>query len=221
MRVRPRLVTDDVTLEPFVDILTACLGSLFFIVALTGLIGGGVTGKVTTPILTDGDTRPVVFELRRGTILHPDIEGLRRRVQEEWDASEAQGLLDWKDKVTRLEKMRIDNDYYTFEPAYDLSFPNGDIRQSMYMTFIPKMTMLGERLSLFSEPNSKFRQALVARDPSRHHIYFFVDTESFEEFHVARDIAREAGFKVGWNPNEVGAIVRYRAGGLIETGSHF
>lgn len=215
------LVTDGINLDPFLDIVASCVGGIFFIVVLTGLIGTEAKGKITTPVLSRGDTRPVIFECRRGTILRPGLEDLRRRVQQEWDATEAKGILAWTDKVTLLEQSRIENEFYTFEPAYDLSFPNGEIRQSMYVTFEPKMNQLGEGVFVLSRPDSKFRQELASLNPSEHHVFFFVDTESFEEFHTARQIAREAGFKVGWNPNAVGEVVRYRVGGVIDTGSHF
>ena len=67
----------------------------------------------------------------------------------------------------------------------------------------------GETVNEAIQPDSAIRTALAGYDPSRHFIRFFVWSDSFDVYLETRRIAEQAGFAVGWEPNEPGADLTF------------
>lgn len=71
----------------------------------------------------------------------------------------------------------------------------------------------GETLQQLTEPDSQFRRLLKNSDPKEFALTFEVLPDSFEAYRVARQIAWEHGFDIGWEPLEAGEPMRFGLGG--------
>ncbi|MBN2310797.1 MAG: hypothetical protein JXR94_17620 [Candidatus Hydrogenedentes bacterium] len=213
--------SDTVTnLDSFMDIVTNVIGALFFVVIFAALSAFGATGKVVTPILSEGDTKGVIFECRSNTVCFPDVQGLLDEADAVWKQADEAGD-DWDEKVLRLRKAEIANEYYRFVPESKLRIQGGNIVYVLQQKFEPQEGVLGESIAEFQEPDSRFNESLAALDPAKQHVFLLVDTESFEIFHAVRRAIIEQGFHVGWDPIEAGGTLTFGGQGVVDVGSHF
>ncbi len=178
-------------LDSFMDIVTNVIGALFFVLVYVVLSSISAKGKVVLPMVETADTERVYFECRAGTVLNPDVDGLEADLERLLTQTGEEGLSQ-QELVSKANAAGIRNPFYTFR----LELAGGGIRRVYDMVPGSK----GEPESEIAAPESQFRKALSALDPSRQHVYFIVRTDSFEVFRAARRLAAQQGLAIGWGP---------------------
>lgn len=222
MRRSGTLVQESVGgLDSFMDIVTNVIGSLFFVVIFAALCAGEAKGKVVTPILSEGATEGIVFVCREDTVLFPDTDGLSKEATDAWKDAEENGVSDFEKKVERLKLANIGNKYYSFEPNVSYTVSGDTIYYSVSPNFVPRAGVAGDNADQLTRPDSDYVKALAKLDPKKHHVFFLVETDSFEVFHAARREAIKRGFAVGWDPIEIDMKIQFSETGVIDVGSHF
>jgi hypothetical protein len=214
-RARGRDLTSLLTLDSFMDIVTNVNGALFFVVVYAALSAGAAKGKITTPMSTPGDTEEIFFECRDNTAFCPDIDGLLEKIRGVVKQAKQPGRATG-DIMDNLKAANIGNAYYRFK-VKETNLGTFTIR-SPVLEIVPDAR--GEGSGDLQKATSAFRRDLKKFDPSRHHIFFLVRTDSFEVFHAARRVAIEEGFRVGWEPMKMGMGLGLGGGGGggIDTG---
>ena len=116
-----------------------------------------------------------------------------------------QDVRDWAESTPEERHGSFENDYY--KNVTDTSFK-------------PRKRARGENASELKKSDSEFRRELRKLDPKTQHVFFLVRTDSFDVFHVARKVAMEEGFKVGWDPLKVDIGIGWGGGGDVNVDSH-
>ena len=89
------------------------------------------------------------------------------------------------------------------------------LKSEVHITRRPGTT--GESDDAIRQRRSRYRRTLAEHSPERCYASFGVWPDSFELFHVARKIAWEAGYEVGWVPLSVGETMSLGEGlGMTE-----
>lgn len=87
----------------------------------------------------------------------------------------------------------------------------------------PKLTLnprenAGIREKLLENKSSKFQKDLRSIDPKKYYIRFFVTSDSYETYLIARSIAKSYGFSAGWLPQPAEWKYTGNMGGEIRLG---
>lgn len=197
-------------LDPFIDIVTNVIGAFFFVIIYIALASSGIKSKITTPLFSIVDTKPIYFECRNQTVFFPDIEGLTEESNEVWKNIQ---VSNWFRKVEILKTFNISNSFYTYVP--EKKWKNNE-NWVVEDHFEPTPDARGETDFQIKQPDSSFRHKLTTLDPNQQHLFFIVRHDSFEIFHVARAIALESGFRVGWNPLEANQTLKFTSEGGVD-----
>ena len=80
------------------------------------------------------------------------------------------------------------------------------------LTVVRQENKPGEPLNRLSDVNSKFRRKLAALDTKKQTIDFIVFPDSYDAYRLARTLAWDASFDVGWNPRSAGETIRLGQG---------
>lgn len=207
-RIRGHNNSSFIGLDSFMDIVTNVIGALFFVIIYAALSTNLAKGKETLPIAKTPDTERIIFECRANTAFYPEFEKMLNRASKRLDKLYEEGGAD--KIIEEVNNVNIENDFYKHE--YDL-FSIGNILIDIGNKFIPKSDSKGEDVLQIEEENSKFQRELAKLDPKKHHIIFFVRTDSYHVFHIARRIAIKKGFGVGWEPINPNDPVSFGRGG--------
>lgn len=201
----------DISLDSFMDIVTNVIGALFFVIIFVALASYGARGRLVTPMLSQADTSGVFFECRDNRAYFPDIEGLIDTMVEVWGTGDVNTTAEFDRRVARLRQANIQNDFYRFEPdVQDLV-----IIKRLSQKFVPIGQGKGENMIELEKEDSVLARAMDKLDPSKQHVFFIVDSNSFEVFHAARRLAMEKGLSVGWNPISADDPLRFGSGGVV------
>lgn len=212
------------------DIVTNVIGVLFFVLVYASLVAiqsrnapaePEVTKveahvAVNTPVLSKGETEPVILVCANNKVLYPRIELLLDR---------AKAIINQilPDKTLRTES-ELSSIRSAIEQAnirnrdFELHF----IGMSLRLNFIDQSR--GDTAATLQDGQSEFGQALAEFNSNRQHIFFIVDNDSFEVFHAARKAAVDTGFKAGWEPKEQGKPIMinfFGGAGVVDVDSHF
>jgi hypothetical protein len=189
--------------ELFSGVLIAGIGSLFFVAVYIAIAAHNLRPVITTPLVTPADTRPVLFECRANTVFRPGYDELIDRTVAVFNrclgSSPARAAGCARELAARPEK----NDYYRTKAIPVNCPPDGKPQLAVQLELAPDMK--GESMYELREPDSVFRRELARLDPSREHLIFFVRGDSFAVFHSARLVARQMGFRAGWEPLDIKA----------------
>jgi len=71
----------------------------------------------------------------------------------------------------------------------------------------------GESIEQAQQPGSRFRRALESHSPEEYVLEFSVWPDSHHTFRAAREMAWKAGYDVGWEPLEIGELLKLGPGG--------
>ncbi|HEO72424.1 MAG TPA: hypothetical protein ENN80_14285 [Candidatus Hydrogenedentes bacterium] len=210
-----------IALDSFMDIVTNVIGALFFVVIFAALCAFGIQGKILTPILSHSATHGVVFECRGNTVLFPDFDGLLARAQSVWDKAVQQGVTELEPRLNMLRNAGIHNAYYRYTPGSLPPHATMGAFKDLPVKFEPVPKAYGENGLDLQRQDSRFAAKLARLDPDRQHVFLFVQTDSFDIFHVVRRKAIDAGFAVGWEPMQPGEPLQFGDGGVVNIGDHF
>lgn len=218
-------------LDSFMDIVTNVIGVLFFVLVYASLMAINVKtsaapppviakveahSTLTTPILSKGNTKPIVMTCIEGKVVYPRMEDLMDRVEKVIQSVLPDMAL--RD-MSQLETIRARVEEQGIRSQnYEVHFQNTALR------FTPVADYHGDSATALQDPDSQFRQALAGLNANQHHIFFIVDADSFDVFQTARKVAKDSGFKCGWEPKEKAApiLVGLTGGsGVVDVGSHF
>jgi len=107
----------------------------------------------------------------------------------------------------RLAKGRllpVDNIHYSVRNGY-LTMKNGQTVSASEKE--PFGSATWDAADRIGQAGSEYIRALSKIDAAEYCVYFLVDRYSFDLFRRARQIARDKGFDIGWDPNEDEKIV--------------
>jgi hypothetical protein len=194
---------DSLNLDSFMDIVTNVIGTLFFVIVYAALSSFSATGKVTIPQIVTSETEAIIFECRDNTILEMDSKSLKNELVEriKYVKTTSTSL---SSLFSQIMDIKVSNQYY--DATLNI------INSSIIVT--AKEGIKGESSNTIKKENSLFQKKLLQLDSQKHHIYFFVRSNSFEIFHVARKIALKNGFGAGWNPFNDDDIISFGSGGI-------
>lgn len=203
-------------LDSFVDIVMNVMGALFFMVIYVGLSSHGLVGKITTPVGTPSQTKPVFIECRNNTVFKPDIDELLNRSV----STLSQCVGPDFSRIPRCEELLnqkpVTNRYYIARPRA-LKCP-GISGPYASATLDMMAGSLGENSYEIQSPDSAFQRELKRLDPKRQHVVFMVRADSFAAFQAARSLARKRGFRAGWEPFEKSGTLGGGCPGGIDIG---
>jgi hypothetical protein len=176
---RSRSTGEILGIDSLLDVVTNVIGALFFVIIYTVLSGMDIQGTITTPpMVSQTNTKPVYFECRNKTIIFPDIDGL---VKEMIDTTSG-----------KIAKSAAENNFYKAQ----LGLGN----RGLLVRLDPIAEATGENEQNLRNVASSYQQKLNDFSSQEYHIFFFVREDSIELFHAARKVAKNKGFKVGWEP---------------------
>jgi hypothetical protein len=204
-RARPDAL---IALDSFLDVMTNAVGIMILVAIVVVVHSGTLSVTLGTPVLRDpaaGAERRVVH-CAANRVAFLDEAQLRRRA---WDALEREceargGPLASAEEVEQVFAQR-DVGTATHRVHYI---------DSATSVFAPRKGA-GEKSSELRAPDSRFRARLAALDPAKDWLFFVVETDSFGAFRVARRLARDRGFDVGWYPHASGEPIAVSAAGSI------
>lgn len=94
--------------------------------------------------------------------------------------------------VKAFSRSPLRNDYYEVEMR-----AGGDGHPKLVLN---PLESSGIREKLLSNKSSKFQKDLRSLDPKKYYIRFYVTTDSYETYLIARSVAKSYGFSAGWHP---------------------
>jgi hypothetical protein len=200
--------TSFVGLDSFLDIVTNVIGALFFVVIYAALSAFGAAGKITMPMASPAETQRILIECRGNTVFFTDVDSMVARSNQVW-AQAARTAPGFNARLARLRAANIRNAFYEYRPEVRTDA----LSTGIIDTFVPIAGALGETGVQIRESDSVFRKRLAAYDPAKYHVIFLTRTDSFEAFHAARSVVLASGFRVGWEPLDVGDPLRFSSGG--------
>jgi len=208
-RRRHHLVPPAQNLDSFLDILTNTVGVLMFIGLFVSLVAAEAGTLVRTPLAADSRKYVHFLEARENQTfdLSATILTVQARAQDyvaalpecREPAAFFRGLgLD--DPEIRAYRRCLESRIQRIE---DFSTATDDYRATALgdgMLYSPRYPGSGETPEEMERSRSEFRQLLKDLHPGQDYLAFIVRPDSFEAFRKARQIAREEGFDVGWEP---------------------
>jgi len=171
MRRIRRRESFQINLDSFLDILTNTIGALILIAVLVSLTSLHLVFRISTPVHRLTDKTHLVFECRENRLIPVDLVHY-------------QSLFEDSQQVSEME-----DNYYRVKRVAD------------------KLTLTGKRGGNVGEtivqarnPLSDFQFKLASGDAARQFVFFLVRPDSYDMYHVAKEIAKERQFDVGWEP---------------------
>lgn len=196
-----------INLDPFIDIVTNVIGALFFMILFVALAALDVRRLVVTPLVSEGNTEPVVFVCNENRIFYPDMEGLRDEFLEKLSQPSGDSVADFLSSGD-LDNLSVEND------AYKL-WVGADSEGEPLVVYERLPGARGDSPGQLAEDmDARFVQTLRSLDSETQHVFLIVDADSFEVFQAARGKALQAGFSVGWEPYGGGALVPSESGDI-------
>ena len=187
------------SLDPFLDVVTNTLGMLVLIAALVILGHRDMRINLGTPIMVKADKnlKRVEFECRdnRTIFLDSDFQDARLKRIFKLDLSEI------RDRLEALSSSRRTNTngYHYFE--WEI-VRVGPTTYGLKVAIPSRDERVGDWILDLAKSDSEFLTRLDELDPKKHWIYFIVRENSFEALRLARKLARQRGFKIGWRPKK-------------------
>jgi hypothetical protein len=183
-------------LDSLMDVVTNIIGALFFVIIYAVLTSFDLQGKINTPIFVTSDTKPIIAECRNNTLFFPEEDKMLDETVEFLKRLIDKGVEDWQKVAEALNQTDIKNKFYHLR--MDMVREEG--RLVPVIIFKPIKEARGEDELEITKETSSFQQALSRLNPQNQHIFFYVREESISIFHLARNLATQRGFKVGWEP---------------------
>jgi len=216
-------ITPTQNLDSFLDILTNTVGVLMFIGLFVALISLEAGTIVKTPLVTNSNKTPHLFEVRKDRVIYIDTQEINRQLNT-FSAS-----LPTCEKPTPPEYSYSNYEYYfgqlqeyqnclinqvdrfkTFEGKTD----NYSVFiQEDYLIYQPIAKDVGEAPKQFTQADSKYNQILATLNPKNDYLAFIVRPDSFKAFRQAREQADKKGFDVGWEPQKSEIPLIFGSGG--------
>ncbi len=228
-------------LDSFLDILTNTVGVLMFISLFVTLITVQVDSKaesesesqveeevkpkndsiIRTPLATKTDKRGRFFEIRDNRVTYINDAQVTEETNTILGNLPACKKPDFsrdpeyisrmsfyrsclQNKASRLVNFQTKTKYYNVTMVNPGNFS---------LLYEPIETQPGETETQFSQSNSDFKQTLRQLNPNENYLAFIVRPDSFTSFRVAREIAWEQGFDVGWEPHNIEDPIIFGSGG--------
>lgn len=216
-------ITPTQNLDSFLDILTNTVGVLMFIGLFVALISLQAGTIVKTPLVTNSNKTPHLFEVRNNRVSYIDTQEIKQQL-DTFTAS-----LPTCEKPTPPEDSYSNYEYYfgllqeyqkcllnqvdrlkTFEGKtdnYTVFF------QEDSLIYQPISKDVGESPKQFGQADSKYHQILAKLNPKNDYLAFIVRQDSFKAFRQAREEAQKKGFDVGWEPQKSEIPLIFGSGG--------
>jgi len=213
-RKRPRKSMRPITnLDSFLDVMTNLVGVLMFISLFVSLVAVEAGTVIRTPLVSASDKIPRFFEIREDKVTYIDYEAIDHQMEKflnslpnceqpkkanSFDDSLSD---DYVKELDLFEKCLMKNSEIlkTFRARtnyYQVSLVDLDA-----LLYKPLENVEGESLAELERSYSEFNQHLSELNPETDYLAFVVRPDSFETFRRVREIARRAGFDVGWEPS--------------------
>jgi len=208
-RRRYDLAPPSQNLDSFLDILTNTVGVLMFIGLFVSLVASEAGTVVRTPLVADSRKHVYFLEARENQTF--DLTASSTIAQERWE-EHVQGVSECREPRTYFGGADVSTSELR---AYLRCLENRGRELDSFSTatedyrvrtignawlFAPRYPGLGETPEELARTRSEFRQLLQELHPGQDYLAFIVRPDSFEAFRQARQIAREEGFDVGWEP---------------------
>ena len=199
------------SLVPLADMLSNTVGIMIFILIFTVLASGGAVIPKFFPIEQKTDKKPLIYMCAHNNIIAEEIYG----ASDVFETEKIKPLLEElqaclrKSKPVRRDWMKDYNNQAMETENFTFKALGGFFSQSLHliMSLEPRADA-GETVETLKREESRFVRELSARNPKERFVYFMVYPDSTEVFTLARKLARERGFGVGWGPMKSGDQVR-------------
>ncbi|MBR8827637.1 MAG: hypothetical protein DSM107014_06960 [Gomphosphaeria aponina SAG 52.96 = DSM 107014] len=213
-------------LDSFLDVMTNLVGFLMFLslfVSLLAVEGGTI---IRTPLVSSSNKNPRFFEVRENQVSYIDYELIDYQVEKFFaslpgceqpqrkESSFNNAYSNYYEQELELfqqclkQKSDLIKTFRARTNYYQVSFVDNDA-----LLYEPLETVEGESLAEVEKNYSQFNQQLNEFDPEIDYLAFVVRPDSFETFRKVRDLARRAGFDVGWEPSNSDTPIVFGAGG--------
>lgn len=213
----------DANFDPLMDILISVVGImviivLFAVISARGkMISKDVTVKVVAPMLrvpASGVTSKI-FLCRSDKIYYFGIEeGIEKMVGGIY-ANDLDTL------ISKANKKNVKDEYFKYKLAGISRYNLADINRKnpVVILIVDLIKDSGETLEDLAKGNSLFINKIRQFEKGRNWIHFLVDKKSFEVFNLAKEIAEEEGFSMGWDPVSISFPYKECLEGCDEVGA--
>ncbi len=202
-------------LDSFLDVLTNTVGVLMFISLFVSLLAVESGNIIKTPLVSQTNKKPVFFEIKDNQVMFIDTETIQRQIDyllaslpkcnepnipNNFSSSYLyeyylQQLEDYRNCVVNraetIQKFQGNTDYY-----------NVSFIDFTALIYEPKNDIKGESTQEINQEKSNFQKILQQINNQDNYLAFIVRADSFDTFRAARKEAWQAGFDVGWEPQE-------------------
>lgn len=225
-RKRARKSRQAVTnLDSFLDVMTNLVGVLMFISLFVSLVAVEAGTVVRTPLVSSSNKSPRFFEIREGKVTYIDYEAIENEMAKFFDSLPKcdqpekpdnfnYGYSDYYLQQLDLFQKCLNNKSQLIKAFkartnyYQVSFV--DLDATLYE---PLENVEGESLVELQRSYSDFNQKLTELNPETDYLAFVVRPDSFDAFRRVREIARRAGFDVGWEPSSFDTPIIFGSAG--------
>ena len=200
------------SLDSLVDIVANSLGILVLVATLSVLGSHGMKIDLGTPIIREAPEglERIDFECRENRVIPIDfscVEPDRKAIHDSTASIEER-----RGMIRRFNERRVSSGFHWFE----LRERAIGGRLLTNTTLKPLDHPVGDTASDLKAPPCEFSRRLADLDPQTHFLTFYVQPDSFEVFRMARKLAKEQDFEVGWRPDDSDVLV-FGPGGSPDT----